>query len=58
MSADGRTGRIVPAVHGRQETRPDPEFEIGLSESLDRLCRAGSSSSTRGSPPVTDRWTS
>jgi len=26
--------RVVPAVHGRQQRRPDPEFEIGLSESL------------------------
>ena len=34
MSPDERQGRIVRAVHGRQETRPDPEFEIGLSESL------------------------
>jgi acetyltransferase-like isoleucine patch superfamily enzyme len=34
MSADTRPGRIVHAVHGRQEVRPDPEFEIGLSESL------------------------
>ena len=34
MSADERQGRIVQAVHGRQETRPDPDFEIGLSESL------------------------
>ena len=32
------------AVHGRQETRPDPDFEIGLSESLKsviRIRRAG-----------------
>lgn len=26
--------RIVPAVHGRREVRPDPVFEIGLSASL------------------------
>jgi acetyltransferase-like isoleucine patch superfamily enzyme len=26
--------RIVPAVHGRKETKPDPEFEIGLSDAL------------------------
>ena len=34
MSAEERQGRIVRAVHGREETRPDPEFEIGLSDSL------------------------
>jgi acetyltransferase-like isoleucine patch superfamily enzyme len=34
MSADPRPGRIVRAVHGSRETRPDPEFEIGLSQSL------------------------
>jgi acetyltransferase-like isoleucine patch superfamily enzyme len=34
MSADTAPGRIVSAVHGRQEVRRDPEFEIGLSESL------------------------
>ncbi len=34
MSAEGGSGRIVRAVHGRQETRPDPDFEIGLSQSL------------------------
>jgi acetyltransferase-like isoleucine patch superfamily enzyme len=34
MSADGRQRRIVPSVHGRQDVRPDPDFEIGLSESL------------------------
>jgi acetyltransferase-like isoleucine patch superfamily enzyme len=34
MPADGRPGRIVRSVHGRQETRPDPDFEIGLSASL------------------------
>jgi acetyltransferase-like isoleucine patch superfamily enzyme len=28
------TSRIVPAVHGQREVKPDPEFEIGLSESL------------------------
>ena len=26
--------RIVPSVHGRLERRPDPDFEIGLAESL------------------------
>ncbi len=29
-------GRIVPAVHGRRETAGDPQFEIGLSDSLKR----------------------
>src|SRR5829696_9322099 len=33
MSADDQI-RTVPAVHGRQDTRPDPDFEIGLSEAL------------------------
>ncbi len=32
--ADQNQGRIVPAVHGKREVRPDPEFEIGLSASL------------------------
>jgi acetyltransferase-like isoleucine patch superfamily enzyme len=34
MAADPRPRRTVPAVHGRQETRPDPDFEIGLSQAL------------------------
>jgi acetyltransferase-like isoleucine patch superfamily enzyme len=34
MSSEERGTRIVPAIRGRQETRPDPDFEIGLSESL------------------------
>jgi len=34
MSADVAPGRIVRAVHGRQEVREDPEFEIGLSHAL------------------------
>jgi len=34
MAADGGSRRIVRAVHGRQQARPDPDFEIGLSESL------------------------
>jgi acetyltransferase-like isoleucine patch superfamily enzyme len=34
MSSEVRPGRIVRAVHGRQEVRPDPDFEVGLSESL------------------------
>jgi acetyltransferase-like isoleucine patch superfamily enzyme len=28
------TGRIVKAVHGRQEVRRDPEFEVGLAATL------------------------
>src|SRR3954471_10444352 len=34
MSANGRPGRIVRAVHGLRQQAPDPDFEIGLSESL------------------------
>jgi acetyltransferase-like isoleucine patch superfamily enzyme len=34
MSADGRAGRIVRAVHGREETRPDPDFECEVSDFL------------------------
>jgi len=34
MPADLSRSRIVPAVHGRAETRPDPDFELGLSASL------------------------
>jgi acetyltransferase-like isoleucine patch superfamily enzyme len=34
MSADLSTGRIVKAVHSREEVRPDPDFEIGLSAML------------------------
>jgi len=34
MSAEGRKSRVVPAVHGRLDVRPDPPFEIGLAESL------------------------
>jgi acetyltransferase-like isoleucine patch superfamily enzyme len=34
MSTDGPKGRVVRSVHGRQEVRPDPDFEIGLAESL------------------------
>jgi acetyltransferase-like isoleucine patch superfamily enzyme len=29
-----RRGRIVPAVHSKQEVRPDPEHELGLREWL------------------------
>jgi acetyltransferase-like isoleucine patch superfamily enzyme len=29
-----RTGRLVPAIHGRQETRADREFEVGVAEFL------------------------
>ncbi len=28
------TSRIVPAVHGREQSREDPAFEVGLAESL------------------------
>jgi acetyltransferase-like isoleucine patch superfamily enzyme len=35
MSSERGSGsRIVPAVHGRQELKPDPDFEIGLAASL------------------------
>jgi galactoside O-acetyltransferase len=34
MSADGSSGRIVKAVHSRQPVRPDPPYELGLSEML------------------------
>ena len=34
MTTDAPSPRIVPAVHGRAETRPDPQFEIDLSKSL------------------------
>jgi acetyltransferase-like isoleucine patch superfamily enzyme len=34
MSADGSSGRLVKAVHGRHVVPPDPPFEIGLSEWL------------------------
>lgn len=34
MALNDRPGRIVPAVHGRREVRPDPPFEVGLAESL------------------------
>jgi acetyltransferase-like isoleucine patch superfamily enzyme len=35
MSPDSQpTGRIVKAVHGRQEVRRDPEFEVGLAAIL------------------------
>lgn len=34
MSGDPVTTRVVTAVHGRQEVQPDPDFELGLSESL------------------------
>ena len=32
MSTDVRAGRVVRAVHSREEVRSDPDFEIGLSE--------------------------
>lgn len=34
MPTEQNVGRIVPAVHGREHTRADPDFEIGLSDSL------------------------
>jgi acetyltransferase-like isoleucine patch superfamily enzyme len=34
MSTEGRKGRVVRSVHGRQEVRPDPDYEIGLAASL------------------------
>ena len=35
MLAEIETGtRIVRAVHGKKETKPDPDFEIGLSDAL------------------------
>jgi acetyltransferase-like isoleucine patch superfamily enzyme len=35
MSSDvPPTGRIVKAIHGRQEVRRDPEFEVGLAATL------------------------
>jgi acetyltransferase-like isoleucine patch superfamily enzyme len=36
MSAEAQvpSARIVPAVHGKRHTQPDPPFEIGLSDSL------------------------
>jgi acetyltransferase-like isoleucine patch superfamily enzyme len=36
------TARIVPAVHGRRESSPDPDFEIGLAAYLrDKYDRRG-----------------
>jgi hypothetical protein len=29
-----REAKIVPAVHGLREVKPDPEFEIGLAQFL------------------------
>jgi acetyltransferase-like isoleucine patch superfamily enzyme len=34
VSTQTRPGRIVKAVHGRQEVRPDPDFQTGLADSL------------------------
>jgi acetyltransferase-like isoleucine patch superfamily enzyme len=34
MFRDRPVGRLIRAVHGRQETRPDPDFEIALSGTL------------------------
>jgi acetyltransferase-like isoleucine patch superfamily enzyme len=37
MSGEPKAGsRIVPAVHGKQQIQPDPDFEIGLSAELKR----------------------
>ena len=33
-SKNDRPGRIVRAVHGREEVSPDPDFEVGLAASL------------------------
>jgi len=38
MSADPGLRRTVDAVHGRRQTARDPEFEIGLSDSLKASC--------------------
>lgn len=37
---DGTPGRIVSAFAGRQEIRPDPEFEAGLASTLLSQCGA------------------
>lgn len=34
MTADPVPVRLVRAVHGRTESRPDPDFEIGFSEAI------------------------
>jgi acetyltransferase-like isoleucine patch superfamily enzyme len=34
MTTDLHRGRTVPAVHGRRDVRPDPDFETGLSDAL------------------------
>ena len=34
MAVHEDRARVVPAVHGRREVRPDPTFEVGLAESL------------------------
>jgi acetyltransferase-like isoleucine patch superfamily enzyme len=34
MSEAKHSARVVPSVHGRQERKPDPEFQIGLAEAL------------------------
>lgn len=41
MPPDRARGRIVPAVHGRKESRPDPDFELGLAEWLRASCDLG-----------------
>jgi acetyltransferase-like isoleucine patch superfamily enzyme len=34
MVAEKRSARVVRSVHGRQERKPDPDYQIGLAESL------------------------
>jgi acetyltransferase-like isoleucine patch superfamily enzyme len=34
MSGEKPGARVVRSVHGRQERKPDPDFQIGLAESL------------------------
>src|SRR5262245_29113438 len=34
MRGETAAGRIVPAVHGRRETQPDPPFELALADAL------------------------
>lgn len=34
MAVPESLARVVPAVHGRREVRPDPAFQVGLADSL------------------------
>jgi acetyltransferase-like isoleucine patch superfamily enzyme len=34
VTGSERSGRVVPAIHGRREVTPDPPFELGLSDEL------------------------